>query len=320
MSGLDHGALAARILARSRMMSDHCLIGDDRIGQKIGAFRIMSWLGAGSLTVVYRGEHEATGRLAAINVARDEKSSAPRYVERAGKILSALKHPNIVRSLAVGRCRDATYLATEFISGPTLEQVLARRRALPWQEVVGLGLQICAALDEIHTHGVVHRNVKPAHLMMSEDGELKLIGFGLAISTDEPIGPPRAPARGTPGYMAPEQICSSSAVSHRLDLYALGVVLWQLLTGEKPYHELWESGHPRSLASLAFAHLTLAPTRPRDRIPQIPEALNELVIRLMAKTPQGRPKDIRQVARVLSRLPGIEDRRPGVPNRTVSRD
>jgi serine/threonine-protein kinase len=282
----------------------HGPISDTLIGETIGSYRIASWLGAGSLTIVYRAAHEATGQLAAIKVARQGKPAAPRRVERAGKILRRFQHSNIVRFVAMGRFKGATYLATEYVPGCTLAQMLARRGALPWREVIELGLQISRALHELHHHGVIHRNVKPSHLIVTANRELKLIGFGVArsLDVDEPNLPTGGFTRGTPGYMAPEQICGGSAISRQTDLYALGVVIWHLLTGAEPYHELWDSGHTRNGASLAFAHLTRPPARPRDRIPEIPEALDQLVIRLMAKLPRDRPRDAAEVGEILSRI------------------
>jgi serine/threonine protein kinase len=292
------------------MSSDHRPIGGAMIGQSIGSYRIESWLGAGSLSIVYRGVHETTCLPVAIKVARGGKHRAPYRVEHAGEILSRLHHPNIVGLLAMGRFRGATYLAMEYISGLTLEQILARHGAMPWPLVVGLGLQICAALHEMHERGVLHCNLKPSHLILTEKSQLKLIGFGLAKSPDKTALVTNGLARGTPGYMAPEQICDTSAICHRTDLYALGVVLWHLLTGEEPFQELWESGYARSGATLAFAHLTQPPTRPSGRIQGIPAGLDNLVIQLMAKAPRERPRDATQVARVLSRLRGKAVREP----------
>ncbi len=204
--------------------------------------------------------------------------------------------------MALGRFRGATYLATEYVSGPTLERVLNRAGALDWPEAVGVGLQICDALIELHRLDVVHRNLKPSHLIRTQQGQLKMIGFGMAKSLAEfaPSGP--GLARGTPGYMAPEQICGSHAIGPRTDLYALGVVLWHLLTGEEPYRELWDAGHTRGGATLAFAHLTQPLSRPSAKAPGIPHLLDELVVKLMAKRPLDRPKDAKEVARTLWRL------------------
>jgi serine/threonine-protein kinase len=281
------------------------------IGETIGSFRIASWLGAGSLSIVYRAVHKETGEPAAVKVSRQGNSAAPARVARTAEILRRFHHANIVRFLAMGRKSEVTYLATEYVSGRTLGQILADAGALPWPKVIELALQLCAALHEIHQQGVIHRNVKPSHLIVTENRELKLIGFGLARSPDEPIVSSGGLARGTPGYMAPEQICGSTAISRQTDLYALGVVIWHLLTGAEPYHDLWDSGQTRSGASLALAHLTRPPARPRDRVPEVPEALDDLVIRLMAKRPGDRPPDAAQVAKILARIPRMADRGSG---------
>jgi eukaryotic-like serine/threonine-protein kinase len=271
-------------------------------GQQLSSFRVESWLGAGSLAIVYRGVDERTGERVAIKVARQGCESAPHRLIHSCEILDRLDHENIVRVREVG-CHEGTYyLVMEFIPGPTVADLCAERRALPWREVVGLGLQICAALQHIHRRGVLHRNLKPSHLIRSADGQLKLVGFGLAKSLDETNFGKEGMAVGTPGYMAPEQICGIRAIDHRTDLYSLGVVLWNMLTGESPYQEPGESGHRRGGAALAFAHLTQPVPRPSERIHPIPEALDDLVAQLMGRAPDGRPRDAAAVASVLLTL------------------
>ncbi len=271
-------------------------------GQQLSSFRVESWLGAGSLAVVYRGVDETTGERVAIKVAAQACESAPRRLMHSCEILARLDHENIVRVREVGCHNGNYYLVMEFIPGPTVADVRAERGALPWHEVVGLGLQICAALEHIHLRGVLHRNLKPSHLIRNEDGRLKLVGFGLAESLGETSLAAEGMTVGTPGYMAPEQICGTRAIDHRTDLYSLGVVLWNLLTGESPYQEPGESGLRRGGAALAFAHLTQPVPRPSERIQPIPEALDDLVVQLMDHAPDGRPRDAAAVASVLLTL------------------
>ena len=135
------------------------------------------------------------------------RKAAPQRLLHSSKILGRLRHPNIVNMLGVGHCHGTTYVVMEFIPGRTLANVLAERGALPWREVVGLGIQICDALNYIHSQGVLHRNIKPSHLMLDEDDRLKLIGFGLAYPLTDTAPVTEGLAFGTPGYMAPEQIC-----------------------------------------------------------------------------------------------------------------
>jgi serine/threonine protein kinase len=284
------------------MMLDQRLSDDTVVGQKIGSFRIESRLGAGSLAIVYRAINEETGKPAAVKVARCGRESFQARLWQSGQILNDLRHENIVRVLAMGRFHDAAYLVTEFIPGLTLAEVLKNRGALPWPEVAGLGVQICDALDYLHKHDLMHRNLKPAHLILTDGGRLKLIGFGLVRSLVASTIVKSGVAIGTPGYMAPEQICGVPEIDNRTDLYSLGGVLWTLLTGLEPYQDTNECAAKRVGAALAFVQLTQPPPRPSERIRSIPKDLDELVIQLMDQVPEKRPRDAVAVSRMLAAL------------------
>ena len=151
---------------------------------------------------------------------------------REAEILQQFRHPNIVRFLALGRYKGTSYFAMEYVAGETLEQLLTRRGPLPWREVVDLGIQICEALHYAHEHGVVHRDLKPSNLMVTEQGQIKLTDFGIAKDLDATALTATGRTLGTAAYMAPEQIRGTPEVSHKTDLYALGIVLYQMLTGQ----------------------------------------------------------------------------------------
>ncbi len=280
------------------MMWDQDSAGGSMLGQRLNSFRIESRLGSGSLGIVYRAVNEDTGETVAIKVARDVRQTAPERLLHSGKILARFDQENIVRVMAIGQDYGSTFLVMEFIAGQTLEGVLAERGALPWPEVVGLGLQICDALEHMHDRGVLHRNIKPSHLILNEDYQLKLVGFGLATALDEVRHASAGLAVGTPGFMAPEQICGA-VISTAIDLYALGVVLWNLLTGERPYQEHSALVERRGGAALAFLHLTQPPPRPSTRVKHIPTALDDMVVQLMDRAPENRPSDAAAVSRVL---------------------
>jgi serine/threonine-protein kinase len=282
------------------MMLDEWPSGDTAVGQKIGSFRIESLLGAGSQAIVYRGTNEKTGDAVAIKIARAGRESFQQRLWHSGEILHDLHHENIVRFQAMGRFHEAAYLATEFVPGQTLANVLRQRGALPWREAAGLGVQICAALSYLHDRDFLHRNLKPAHLILNDGGGLKLIGFGLASSCDAKDIVRSGLAIGTPGYMAPEQICGIRKVDYRIDLYALGAVLWTLLTGFTPYQEVSKSAGRRAGAALAFVQLTQPPPRPSEEVEAIPADIDDLVVQLMDHVPQKRPRDAASVAKVLA--------------------
>ena len=268
------------------------------VGEKLGSFKIESVVGSGAMGVVYRGTNEKTGRTAAVKVVSTEFAQGGKIrdrFEREAEILQQFRHPNIVRFLAVGRFRGTSYLAMEFIDGSTLEKSILDRDNLPWREVMELGIQICDALHYAHQHGVVHRDLKPSNLMVTADGTIKLTDFGIAKDLDATALTGTGRTLGTAAYMAPEQIRGTPPVSHKTDLYALGVVLYQLLVGKPPFVGV-------TPVVLMHSHLNEDAPRPSARIHEIPKVLDELVVTLMAKTPADRPWDAAAVGLKLTEL------------------
>ncbi len=208
------------------------------IGEKLGSFRIDAILGTGAMGMVYRATNEKTGNVAAVKVISGDVTQKGRTHERfrrEAEILQQFRHPNIVRFLALGRFQGTSYFAMEYVPGETLEQMLKRRGPLPWREVVELGIQTCEALQYAHEHGVVHRDLKPSNLMITEKGQVKLTDFGIAKDLDATALTATGRTLGTAAYMAPEQIRGTPEVSHKTDLYSLGVVLYQMLVGRSPF-------------------------------------------------------------------------------------
>jgi len=268
------------------------------IGQKLGSFKVEAKIGAGAMGVVYRGVHETTGRVAAIKVlAADvaQKGNAALRFRREADILQQFRHPNIVRFLAVGRYQGTAYIAMEFIKGRTLDELMEERGPLTWQEVAELGSQLCEALQYTHERGVFHRDLKPSNLMIAEDGQLKLTDFGIAKDEDATDLTATGRTMGTAAYMAPEQIRGTPEISQKTDLYSLGVMLYQMLVGVTPFQG-------KSAVVLMHAHLTEPPPRASDKVEEIPRALDDLILMLMAKAPADRPWDAAAVGLKLEEL------------------
>jgi eukaryotic-like serine/threonine-protein kinase len=268
------------------------------IGERLGSFRIESILGSGAMGVVYRGTNEKTKREAAVKVVNGEYAPGGKIrdrFEREAEILQQFRHPNIVRFLAVGRFRGTSYIAMEYVQGDTLEKILTERDHLPWREVVDLAIQMCAALHYAHEHGIVHRDLKPSNLMVTPDGDIKLTDFGIAKDLDATALTATGRTLGTAAYMSPEQIRGTPAVSHKTDLYALGILLYQMLVGKAPF----EGNTP---VVLMHCHLNEPPPRPSAKITEIPKKLDELIVNLMAKLPSDRPWDAAAVGVTLGEL------------------
>ncbi len=268
------------------------------IGQKLGSYRIEAELGSGAMGVVYRGFNEVKNKAAAVKVISLEqmgKGMASQRFIREAEILEQFRHPNIVRYMGRGRSGGQYYYAMEYITGPTLDKVLRDRETLPWREVVAIGVQLCDALHYSHQRGIVHRDLKPSNLMITESGQLKLTDFGIAKDLDATALTGTGRTLGTATYMAPEQIRGTPEISHKTDLYALGAVFYHLLTGNPPF------GGPTALVMM-HAHINEPVRHPSDKVQEIPKALDDLVVSLMAKHPQDRPWDAEAVGQVLREL------------------
>jgi eukaryotic-like serine/threonine-protein kinase len=282
------------------------------IGETLGTkypYRIESVLGSGAMGVVYKATDLNKGRPAAVKVVSGELATGKKVqdrFEREAKILQQFRNPSIVRFLGYGKYRGTYYIAMEFIQGNTLEKYLTEVGPLPWREVVDLAIQVCDALHYAHERGVVHRDLKPSNLMVTEDRKVKLTDFGIAKDLDATSLTATGRTLGTAAYMAPEQIRGTPAVSHKTDLYALGVVLYQMLVGRAPY----EGSSP---VVLMHCHLNESVPRPSAKVQEIPKALDDLVVALMAKTPAERPWDAAAVGVVLTELRDKAERGEPIP-------
>jgi eukaryotic-like serine/threonine-protein kinase len=270
-------------------------MSDTMIGKQLGSFRIESQLG-GETSRTFRAVNETTNQVVAIKIDGGEDATNLARFHRASEILQQFHHPNIIRLLASGRDQGTSYLVMEYVAGTSLAEVLAKRGALPFAEIVAIAIQICDALGCIHQDGIVHRNLKPSHLLLTEQDQVKLIGFEIAKILDAPalltsIGR----VIGTPLYMAPEQIRGAPPISHKTDLYALGAVLYQMLTGEPVFRG-------ESSMALMLSHLNETPPTPDSRAPDVPPSMNELIGRLLAKDPADRPADATEVSNALLQI------------------
>jgi eukaryotic-like serine/threonine-protein kinase len=279
------------------------------VGEKLGPFKIESILGSGAMGVVYKALHEPSNKTVAIKIIHTEvgqRGKAYDRFEREAKILKQFRHPNIVRYSVRGWYKETPFFVMEFIPGRTLDKILEERGPLPWKEVADLGKQICDALHYAHEHGVVHRDLKPSNLMVTDSGTVKLTDFGIAKDLDATALTATGRTLGTAAYMAPEQIRGTPAVSHKTDLYALGIVLYQMLCGRLPFEG-------NSAVVLMHAHINGEVPRPSSKVHEIPRALDDLVVQLMAKDPSDRPWDAAAVGEVLKTILGKASRGETIP-------
>jgi hypothetical protein len=263
-------------------------------------YRIQDVLGSGGMGTVYRAEHRLMGRPVALKVIHTHLLTHPGAVERFRQEVRAaarLAHPNIVTAYDAGETGGACFLVMEYVEGETLENVLARRGPLPVAEACGFARQAALGLRHAHEKGLVHRDLKPGNLLVTPQGQVKILDFGLArlrpeLQIDRGLTPAGAVV-GTPTYLAPEQARDPGAADARADLYSLGCTLYHLLAGRPPFAE------GTALQQL-LAHQDRAPRPVTEYRPDVPEGLARLVERLLAKDPRRRCQTAAEVVEALA--------------------
>lgn len=259
----------------------------------IGPFEVQEKIAHGGMGVVYRGRCIHSNQTVALKLLPDDVTpNCWKRFERELKVLKTLRHPHIVYCYG-GLCENQRrYYAMEYVENGTLRDLLSRRGLLNWDEAVTFGLQICSALDYVHARGIVHRDLKPENLLIAANGQLKLSDFGIALIADGSQLTREGSTCGSFGYMAPEQISGVQPTSASADLYALGCVLFEMVTGRRVFGD--KVGPP-----LLLDHLRVPAPSVLKFAPDCPPALAELIAALLEKSPDDRPSDAADVSRAL---------------------
>ena len=260
----------------------------------IEGFRLLDELGSGSLSTVYSAIEEPLGRTVALKVLKNTiapDSPFAAQLEREARLLGTLSHPNIGLLYAFSKTAAGMHLVLEYVDGFSLATILKKRPALPPDVVAGIGASVAHGLAHAHQRGIVHRDIKPANVLLSKRGEVKILDFGIAQrarAAEETLA--LAPTRvedvaafGTPAYMAPEQILGEN-VDARSDLFSLGVVLYQLLCGARPF----ERGDESDQRPAAHRIRRDPPIPLHRRAPDVPGPLERIVMRSIQKLPADR--------------------------------
>jgi len=271
-------------------------------------YELLEEIGSGGMGAVYKARQKYVGRLVAFKVLppalRNDAEALQRFEREAGA-LGRLNHPNVVGVFDAGVEGGFPYLAMEYIEGKNLRQVLQERGRLSVEAVVRLGLEMADALDHIQRQGLVHRDVKPSNIILDPDGKAMLTDFGIAFAATLPRM--TQGTMGTPEFMSPEQ-ADGQTLDIRSDLYSLGVVLYECLTGVVPFQRQGDS--LTSLSHLLNQVLREKPPRLQDRRPGAPAWLAEAVHRCMEKNPQDRFQTGAALAEVLRTNRGQEATAP----------
>ncbi|HEX8440872.1 serine/threonine-protein kinase, partial [Archangium sp.] len=261
---------------------------DTLLGTCIGSFRLTRRLGQGGMGTVYLGEHEGIGSRVAIKLLHRRLAGSPHVLRRfhmEARAVNLIGHENIVNIIDINPAPPRPYLVMEYLEGEPLSALLARG-PVPAEVAVSLISQVCDALEATHARGIVHRDLKPENLFLLQRGHgpafVKVLDFGIAKLLDEELGTDTGEGDiiGSADYMAPEQ-SRGEPVDGRTDLYALGVIAYQLVTGRRPFEE-------KSLTALLLAHQSKKPQPPTAHRRDIPPALSTLILRALAKDPEER--------------------------------
>lgn len=267
---------------------------DELVGKSFGPYRVLDKIGEGGMAVVYRAYQESLGRYAAIKVLRAELARDEEFVARFRRealAVAQLNHPNILNVYDAGVANGVYYMAMGFMDGGSLKDLIAQGPVDP-AYAASIGAQLADALDYAHKQGIVHRDVKPSNVLMTRDGRPMLTDFGIAKALYESAALTRTGISiGTPEYMAPEQI-QGQPVDGRTDIYALGIVLYEMVTGWAPFST------PTPVATL-YKQVNEPPPPLHQVNVNVPDWLEGVVGKALAKRPEGRYQQASELAAAL---------------------
>jgi hypothetical protein len=302
-------------------MSEQRVVGGSSLTGTLlgGRYELSALLGRGGMGEVYEAGDRLLGRRVAVKLLRGDLAGDPRLVSRfrrEARTAASLSHPHVVAVHDFGIDGDRAYLVMELVEGRTLTEVIRAEAPLAPARAAGIAREMAEALAYAHARGVVHRDVAPGNVMTTTGGEVRVLDFGIArvdrqtpsVDATVPLptaGPAPASAHGTVAYLAPEQARGEPA-DQRSDLYALGAVLYELLCGRPPF-----AGETAAVVAARQLHARPAPIR--EVRPDVPEALESIVLRCLAKDPGERHARAEDLAAELAAVAGDPARRPAVP-------
>src|ERR1700738_1650745 len=270
---------------------------------KAGRYEILGELGRGGMGVVYRAKDPLIGRTVAVKTIRLSEEgtgmSHAQLVERfqnEARAAGLLTHPNIVVIYDAGETDGLCYITMELVNGKSLQSMLDAGQKFPLPRLLHIMEQVCSALQFAHDHSVVHRDIKPANIMLSDDDLVKVTDFGTAKILQYGASQ-QTSAMGTPGYMSPEQI-KGKAVDGRTDIFSLGVMLYEMTTGQKPFRG-------QDIATILYRILNEDPVPPQKVNPSIPLGVSSTILKALAKSPHLRYENCREL------LDDLKNYRPG---------
>jgi serine/threonine protein kinase len=268
------------------------------IGTRLGQYEIVEELGKGGMATVYRAYHPVTRRFVAIKVIHQAMVTDEAVLERfrqEAELIAQLEHPYLLPVYDYSVASDIPYIVMRYLEGSTLKDVIDANIRLPLGEIVFLMRQITSVVDYAHRKGVIHRDIKPSNIMIDHDGNAYLTDFGIARIIDQKGLTQTGFTVGTPGYMSPEQGLGLTNIDARTDIYALGVMVYEMATGEAPYHGETPMG-------VMMRHIQDPIPSATDVYPALPPDFDDVLEKALAKEPQDRYASAGEFAAALSKL------------------
>ncbi len=249
-------------------------------------YEILEEIGVGGMAVVYKAKCLVLNRYVAIKVLRDDLKGDEEFVRRfnvEAQAAASLTHPNIVSIFDVGEAGALHYIVMEYVEGQTLKEYIDEKHELPWREAVDIAMQIAKGLEVAHKNSIVHRDIKPHNIMITKEGNIKVTDFGIARANSQKTMTVEKTAIGSVHYISPEQ-AKGGFIDHRSDLYSLGIVLYEMLTGRVPFDD-------ENSVTVAIKQIQEKPVPPCEYNISIPMPLEQIVLKAIAKEPSARQKD-----------------------------
>ena len=237
-------------------------------------YELIEKVGEGGMAIVYKARDNKLNRYVAVKILKDEYSDNEEIVNKFKKEATAiakLSDNNIVNVLDVGTQDETNYIVMEFVSGKTLKEVIGEFGKVNYETAIAIALQVAKALDCAHRNDIIHRDIKPQNILVTENGLVKVTDFGIAKSSDSATLTNTSTILGSAHYFSPEQ-ARGGFINNRTDIYSLGVVIYEMLTGKVPF----EADSP---VTIALKHLQEEVVPPKNINSKIPDSLNEVVLK-----------------------------------------
>ena len=267
------------------------------IGKTIAnRYEIISKTGVGGMATVYKAKDKVLNRDVAVKVLKDEFTTDEEFVKRFNSealAAASLTHPNIVSIYDVGNENGIYYIVMELVRGKTLKQIITEEGVLPWKWSVNIAMQIASALETAHKNNIVHRDIKPHNIIITEDGVAKVTDFGIAKAVSNSTITAFGTTIGSVHYFSPEQ-AKGGYTDAKSDIYSLGVVMYEMLTGKVPFDA-------DTSVSVALKHMQEPPIPPMEINKNIPKAVNDIILKAMEKEPMARYQTATAMLRDLSK-------------------